>query len=259
MTDDLHDDLKPVLFFKRAMERWHWILLVACLGGLVGLGVSFLRAPVYQATSILGIGIDYSRSLPLDDDAERHAFDRVKALLLSDDAILPVLMFEENETTDALATEMLLDFRSRIRLDQMGARWELTVYDESPEKAARAANGWAENSLTLLTEAQQHAIRAIELQSAFYEISCRLETDPKTSNRSVLVCDALDPSVDPNAIAEGLVQETNLSRGILPSLSVALIARANPAADPVIGGRGSLILAGVFIGLLLSFSWQFRR
>ena len=259
MTSDLHNELKPALLFKRAMERWHWIFLTACLGGLVGLGVSFLRAPVYQATSILGIGIDYARSLPLDDDAERQAFDRVRALLLSDEAIIPLLLPEEDESTDAVATEVLKDFRSRIRLDQIGTRWELTVYDESPEKAARAANDWAENSLALFTEAQQHAIRAIDLQSAFYEISCRLETDSETSNRSVLVCDALDPLVDPDAVVEGLVQEANLSRGILPSLSVALVARANAAADPVIRGRGSLILAGVFIGLLLSFGWQLRR
>lgn len=259
MTSDLHDDIKPTLLFKRVMERWHWMLIAACLGGLIGLGVSFLRAPVYQATAILGIGIDYSRSLPLDDDAERHAFDRVRALLLSDDAIIPVLLLEESERTVDLAIEELKDFRSRIRLDRIGTRWELTVYDESPEKAARAANDWVENSITLFTDAQQHAIRAIELQSAFYEISCRLETASETTNRSVLVCDALDPSVDPDAIVEGLVQETNLSRGILPALSAALVARASAATDPVIWGRGSLILAGVFIGLLLSFGWQFRR
>ena len=259
MTFDLHDDLKPVLLFKRAMERWHWILLAVCLGGLIGLGASFLSAPVYQATSTLGIGIDYSRSLPLDDDAERHAFNRVRDLLLSEDAILPALLPEESERTDALAAEVLKDFRSRIRLDQRGTRWELTVYDESPESAARNANDWAESSLTLLIEAQQHAIRAIELQSAFYEISCRLEAVPESSNLSALVCDALDPMVDPDAIAEGLVQEANLSRGILPSLSAAFVTRANPTTDPVIYGRGTLILAGVFIGLLLSFCWQLKR
>ena len=259
MTSDLQNDLNPVLLFRRAIERWHWIFLAACLGGLVGLGVSFLRTPVYQATSILGIGIDYARSLPLDDDAEQHAFNRVRALLLSDDAILPVLLPEERESTDALAVDALNDFRSRIRLDQRGTRWELTVFDESPEKAASAANAWAENSLSVFEEAQMHAIRAIELQSVFNAISCRLEADSETSNRSVLVCDALDPSMDPDEIVEGLVQESNLSRGILPSLSGAFVARANEARDPVIGGRGSLILAGVFIGLLISFCWQFRR
>lgn len=254
MTTNLQNDLKPGLLFKRAMERWYWILLAACLGGLIGFGLSFLRTPVYEATSILGIGIDYSRALPLDDDAELHAYSRVRDLLLSEEAILPAMMSEENERADLVRL-----FRSRIRLDQRGTRWELTVYDQSPEEASRVANGWAENALSLLTEAQQHALRAIDLQSSFYRISCRLEAGPESSDRAVLVCDALEPKVDPDDLTEELIQEVNLSKGILPALSASLVARAKAPTDPIIGGRGVLILAGLFIGLLMGFGWQLKR
>jgi hypothetical protein len=259
MTTNPQDDFQPNSLFKRAMERWNRILLAACLGGLIGLGLSFLRTPVYEATAILGIGIDYSRALPLDDDAEGHAYSRVRDLLLSEDAILPVLLPDDRERTDALVDEVVRDFRSRIRLDQIGTRWELTVFDQSPEEASLAANVWAEKALALLTEAQQHAVRAIDLQSSFYRISCRLEAGQDSTDRAVLVCDALEPTVNPDDLTEGLIQEVNLSRGILPALSASFVTRATTSADPIIGGRGILILAGVFFGFLLSFGWQLRR
>ena len=62
---------------------------------------------------------------------------------------------------------------------------------------------------------------------------------------------------------QALQEEASLSRGILPAMSFSLLEQAYAPATPVIWGRGSLILAGALIGLLLgtgfALSWDGGR
>jgi hypothetical protein len=52
-------------------------------------------------------------------------------------------------------------------------------------------------------------------------------------------------------IEDGLVNETALSRGIVPDLTYELLQEASPPAGPVLWGRGPLVLAGALAGVLL--------
>ena len=78
-------DSKDLL--QRLIGRWPWLLAAACLGGLLGLGASGLFPPVYEAVAVVGVGVDYGRTLPLDDEALRHAFDRAREVFLADETL----------------------------------------------------------------------------------------------------------------------------------------------------------------------------
>ncbi|MFA9403792.1 MAG: Wzz/FepE/Etk N-terminal domain-containing protein, partial [Anaerolineales bacterium] len=52
-------DLQEML--RRILGGWYWITLFAIVGGIIGLFISMVKAPQYQATATMDIGYDFSR------------------------------------------------------------------------------------------------------------------------------------------------------------------------------------------------------
>jgi uncharacterized protein involved in exopolysaccharide biosynthesis len=249
------EEIDPNRVFRRVLAGWPLILILAVLGGLVGYGLSYLRPPLYEAASALGIDIDYARAVPLDDNARHDAFQRVRELLLADDTL---------EATRSLlggaAPADLQALRQHLRLENRAGRWDLIVVDPDPQAAARLANAWAESALTQLEEASLHAWRAADLQSAFFALGCRLEPNDQGEAEGVgWVCEIGVPTPGPDTLIQALQEEASLSRGILPAMSFSLLERVSAPAAPVIRGRGSLVLAGALIGLLLGAGLALSR
>ncbi len=248
-------EIDPSQVFRRVLAGWPLILILAVLGGLVGYGLSYLRPPLYEAASALGIDVDYARALPLDDNGRHDASQRVRELLLADDTL---------EATRSLlggaAPADLQALREHLLLENRAGRWELIAVDTDPEAAARLANAWAESALTQLEEASLHAWRAADLQSTYFGLGCRLEPNGEGEGASVgWVCQIGSPTPGPDSVIQALQEEASLSRGILPAMSFSLLERASAPAAPVIRGRGTLILAGALIGLLLGAGLALAR
>lgn len=242
-------EIRPGELAAQLVRRWLSIFALAVLGAIAGWGVSELRPPIYAATAVLGIGIDYGRTLPLDDRAEQVAMDRVRALLLSDETLEAALAslrgIQAPVSTGAAA------LRRWIRLEDTRSEWQLTAYNANPNLAAAIANAWATAAMESLEQASWHAWRAAELQQELYGLGCILVLSPTDAPQPVWRCEATQPVADAEKVLGELLAETRLSRGVLPSLSYSLLQEAQAPMAPVFGGRGWLVLAGLACGALL--------
>lgn len=244
----LADDISPERVLRRLWRRWYWVVLGGILGGLIGWGLSFGRAPVYEASAGLSVGFDYARVNEMDDPVTSYVTLRVRDLLLSDETA--------QSTLDALNTpgsltdipDSLLDLRDRIRIVEDGSRWEIVARARTPETAAAIANAWADSALQGLEQAMLHAIRAAEVETAIYRAGCKLIEDPASPDTVIWHCEVPDDAQRPTDVPEVLLNEARLSKGLLPAMSFSLLNRAEPPERPVLWGRGWLILAGILFG-----------
>lgn len=244
----MNQDIQVDLLFRQLMSRWIWVVALAVVGGLLGLAVTVVRPPIYEASASLDIGIDYARTQPLPEEASRQAFLRVQDLLLADDTLKGAIQ----RLPPGLAQSMSLDdLRNEIRLERFDPKWDLQVYSSRPEDAVTIANAWGASALLALQTAQGHAWRAANLQGELYQASCQLQAAAGGASQPKWVCKSGNPSFSPDQAVGQLMQEASLSRGILPILSFSLHSQASLPGQPVVYGRGEVVLAGLILGWLL--------
>jgi hypothetical protein len=248
-------------FLTRLIRRWPWLLLAACTGGVLGLGLSCLLPPVYEAQAVVGVGIDYGRALPLDEEATRLAFDRVREVFLSDVTLQKVMAWAGSAPEGSMGT--VNQFRDTLRLSEVGGGWELAVRHASPQTAARQANLWKDASLEALQAAAAHAWRAAGLQAKWYTVGCRLEPVATPSPGAAWSCSAAPDEYDPEQALTEIEHEAILSLGVLPAMSFSALRAAETPLEPLAGARGMLVLAGCLagsaLGLVAALSWPGKK
>lgn len=256
MTQEAHDSQDLLL---RLIRRWPWLLAATILGGLLGLGAAGLFSPVYEAVAVVGVGVDYGRTLPLDEEAMRHAFDRTREVFLADETLQVVRAADEQAADPESSVNTL---RSSLRLSEIGGGWELGVRAASPEAAARLANVWASTSIDALHAAAGHAWRAADLQSKWYLTGCQLQPAATPPMPAAWACSAAPEDYDPEQALTEIEQEAVLSRGILPSMSFTALQEAEPPGEPLAGSRGMAVLAGLLagavVGAMAALAWPAR-
>lgn len=253
------NDLVPKDFLGRMRAKWVLVLMTAIVGGVVGLGLSEIRPPRFQAIAVLGIGIDYGRTLRLDPLTERKALNRVRGLLLSDDTLRGATRRMDDSVEGDEGLYDMSQLRKRVRLGEKGGRWELSVVSARPELAAIAANAWADSALAELDTAVSHAWRVAELQSVIFEVGCRLVSGQVDGTAAVWSCEEESASSELEQINAEVIKEATQSRGILPAISFSMLERAFPPTQPILWGRGLMALSGAMIGLLLGAAWVAGR
>jgi len=244
MTLPEGNDSRDVLL--RLIRRWPWLLAAVCLGGLLGLGISGRLSPVYEAVAVVGMGVDYGRTLPLDDDAMRHALERARVVFLADETLEAALQASGQSGDKYHSADEL---RDALRLSQIDGGWELGVRSGSAEEAARLANVWAAVSLESLQAAAEHAWRAADLQSKWYTAGCELMPAATPSGTSAWAC-AVSEQYDPEEALTQIEREAVLSRGILPSMSFAALQEAARPATALTSSRTLCILSGLLVGIV---------
>jgi uncharacterized protein involved in exopolysaccharide biosynthesis len=244
----MNEDVRSDVLFRRALSRWTWILGLAVVGGLLGWGVSLVRAPAYMAEANLLIGVDYARTQPLSEDAAREAFLEVQNLLLSDETLQGAIDLLPPGTT---SPNSIAAFRRTIRLERFDPKWDLQVLSTDSQQAAQWANAWARSALASLAEAQRHAWRAADIQAAMYQAGCTWAPGEPPDHQPRWHCESQNPAFSPEEAVTGVMAESARSHGILPALTFSLQNEATPPDQPIIYGRGGVILAGVFLGWIL--------
>jgi uncharacterized protein involved in exopolysaccharide biosynthesis len=245
-------DFSAILWYRRVAQRIPFVFMASILGALLGVGLGLITPPSYRATAILTIGVDYSRSQWLDEDADRLVLGRVQELVLSDDVLEAVL--ERSDAGSGVGQPpdgSIAELRDQLRLLWADNRWELSSRSRDPVQAAATANSWAEVALDQLRTASAHALRAAELQSLFFRVYCRPQSLAGDPDNPLWVCDEGEPSPELSGLPANLIAEIELSRGIVPALSYAWEARASPPSEAEGGGRALMILGGMLAGLLL--------
>ena len=238
----------------RLIGRWSWIAIAGLAGALLALVLSATRAPIYQASAAMAIGVDYPRTVPLDLLAENRILDRVAALITSDATLALVADRLEARYGSEPAWSTPAALRAHIRLDRKAATWEYVGIADDPQVAADIAEVWSEVSLAELDEAMDHAWESLKRQTAVIALACS-ELSQGGSSDSFWECLATGPVLTDDQVSE-LRSELALSRGVLPVVSYQSVRAAVASRTPVVWSRVPLVaggaVAGMTVGIVLA-------
>jgi uncharacterized protein involved in exopolysaccharide biosynthesis len=241
-------ELSLIPAVAKLRKSWPLVVLVAILGGMVGWGASLVKPPEYESSAVLGIGIDFGRTHPLSKEAQRHALNRVRGLILSDDVLENMLAKISEQSNEMPAPDAVRDLRAFLRLEERESSWLLVVKSSSQSDASSWANNWAQSAIEQLDRSMPHALRAQQLQRELFEVGCELQP-PSSSEEQVLWECSLSDGGDAEDLSQELLEEARLSHGIIPAMTYSVMQGAQPAETPSQAGRGAWIVIGLLLGI----------
>lgn len=246
------------IYYTRIQRRWPVILFAGIVGGIIGLLLGMAQPPRYEATAAVRIAIDYSRTHPLDDSAERQALNRILDLILSDETLERAVQLAPKSAIADAGISATVDLREVIRLRDLRGRWELIATANTPQTASDLANAWADSTIENAKSALQHSWRASELQDQIFGLGCELMESTEGSAGTLWVCGRGSDEEQREQLAVSLLKEAELSHGLIPALSVSYLESAMPPSQPTsqaeaiyaLVGTIAALLAGTFIAAL---------
>jgi hypothetical protein len=248
----VNSSIDIIRLYSKVVAKWWLLIILMVLGAAGALLYSKAHAPIYRASAMIHVTIDYSRTAPMDGFVETMAYDRVRALLLSDRTLQAAL--QQPEMAGDKSAGVYLDIaavRQWIRLARRADGWEMEVFGPEPRAAADLANAWARVSIDEIGQASLHAIQASEYQKAIFNFGCELKPSANEAEKVQWVCGAAGTQPPPQPLDQALLAETLQSYGILPVFTYAFDRQASVPGAVVLWRRGSLLLAGAFLGLIL--------
>jgi hypothetical protein len=248
-------------WFNKAIRQWPLIVGIGLIGAVFGFLFSLILRPRYEAKATVAINIHYGVTEPLELVVEDRALNRVAAIIRSDTVIQTALDNLESTIRSQRGWMETADLLQTLRLDRRLAEWDLVAIDRDPAIAATVAQTWAEAALPVLDEAAEHAWQALKIMADNpLKVGC-VPTLELVGDTEIVdwICCVQPEDLNSETLPDELRKEIILSRGMLPNISYELIREARPPANPVIWGRGSLILSGAFVGLILGFWWMVIR
>jgi hypothetical protein len=220
------------------------------VGGLIGWSIHLFLLPVYEAKAIITINIDFSKR-DLTQFEEDTVFNAASAIITSPSVMNLVIADAQVMGYSIAPSRFLKDFY----LEGRQSVWEVRVRDRNPNASAALTNIWAQESTDALNGALIHALQADQLlaQVAGLE-NCLAGVAPQVGMPQI-DCKGLSQDVlqamlkDQNS---ALVKEKGSSLGIISIMTFTLTGLAEVPETPVLYGQAGLVLAGAFIGLLVS-------
>jgi uncharacterized protein involved in exopolysaccharide biosynthesis len=244
-------EFSPRLSLERAFQRWWIILLLTALGGITGWAIHFLRPPLYESTAVITANMDFQK-VPLTQEEEDYAFNAAGAIGSSYDV-------KNQVVTDAQAQGLPIDMNQlpdQMDLERKQSVWEFHITNRDPGTAAKLANLWAEKTLSALNAALGHAMQADQIQT---QINTITGSQPTSGSPAI----SLGTLVVLQNLSTQLLQEKQLSRGVISIMKFALSSSATPPLKPVLNNLADLVLAGACIGFIVSLwavgNYQGRR
>ena len=188
----MRDVYDPIESYKRLLERWWVIIVIAFIGGLLAFGISFLKPEKYQAEAIFNASIDFTEinfENLQDEGGEQKTFTQY-----DEDLAVQVVQRMLLETKDAAfqyaqsfdPTLDLKTFDRNYQIRRSHALWYLRYRHQNPHTAQAIVNFWAEKGWEALQEAQEND-RAEDFVIVDLVTSASLPQAPIYHNRNNLI------------------------------------------------------------------------
>jgi hypothetical protein len=184
--------INPVDTYKHLFSTWWKIVLLAVIGGMVGLLVSFVLPPTYQAEATFHASIDFTQ-INFENMVGEYGHPLVFTQYDEDLALQVVERVLLAERRNALQFAQTLDptldadrFWDSKQIQRYLARWQLRFRHEDPEIAQAIVNYWASIGMDALVEAQESG-RAESFVMITQVSDADLPQRPTYHNRSALV------------------------------------------------------------------------
>lgn len=244
-------------------QRWKLLIAGPLLAGLVALGLTYLVAPVYTATTVL-LPPQQTQSAASAALASlgalagalggtagvRNSADQYVALMQSatiDNRVIDKFGLDKlYDTQYRFQTRRLLREFVRIQADRRSGLITITADDTDPARAAAIANEYVEQLKRLTSDL---AITEAQQRRSFFEVQLKRTRERLTEAQQALQSSGFSPSVlraEPRAAADGyarLQAELTAAEVRLQTLRGFLTDQApelRQQADVVAGLRGQL-------------------
>lgn len=157
----MRDAVDPVSTFEHLIKNWWKIVLVAIVGGLLGLAVSYLRPPLYESEVIFHTSIDFTQinfenlvghyGEPVvwsqyEEDLALQAFERVLRHQLGE-------TFRYSQTLDPSMVQEI--YKNLWQLERYLGKWYIRFRHTDPEIAQAVVSFWADKGYNALLAAQE--------------------------------------------------------------------------------------------------------
>ena len=236
---------------QNVISFWWIVACIAILGGLIGMVISAVRKPVYEARVTLTMGINFARTGILEQYDKDLALGTAAGIIYSTDVIQRVAEAAQQQNIPADYDYLI----NNSTIERKAWQWTLRVRAGDPEQAAFLANQWIEYGIQALTEAYKHALVASSLQDIVDSLEYCLQQ--VAVNAVVPVCpyNSLDKlQAEFSAASDQLITEKQAARNLFPEMTFSVDQLAVPPDTPVLYGRNTLVLVGLLAGLLLGIA-----
>jgi hypothetical protein len=229
-----------------AIQKWWVFFLAIVIGGLLGVAISTLQPPQYEAQANLSSSIDYTLLPDLEDYEEDRIINEAGWLLFSDQVLLDVQTRAKMEGYP-IAFE---DFDERFSADRVDDLWALRVVSEDALEASTLANIWADVSYQHLTAAHAYALEASTIRAAIAALESCQQAD---AGSAFALCEIMDMATlqaeldeQTTAMEDALV----LSQALNPASNYTINRYAVLPLAPSYQTRGAMAFLGMLLGLV---------
>jgi uncharacterized protein involved in exopolysaccharide biosynthesis len=245
-----NQEFSPYNSVMRVFRYWWVVVALMVAGGVCGFVFHLFLPPVYEAQAYIAINLDYPKR-QLTQVEEDHAFNAASGIINSD-SVMSLVIADAKEKGYSINPSL---FRRDFYLEGRQSVWELHVRDRDPNASAVLTNIWAQEATAALNTALTHALQADQVQAKINSLeNCLPGALPQTGSIP-LNCQEISQDAIKSMLQEqtaALVNEKNMSFGILSIMTFGLTNLASVPENPVLYGQGGLVLAGALIGLVIS-------
>jgi len=244
-----HSDLdyQVKLFSKKGFEPWLIVAVGILVGALIGGILSLFFTPIYEAKALVTTNMELRIDGTLTEIMLDAQVNHIGELVFHPEVVSRLIETEADQGNELT----LEDLKQKPVVERQLMNTVIKVKDPDPQIAARIASEWAEILYDRLNEAYLHAVRLSEAKLQYEALSACFAEDmraPKTFCLS-LTPDELSKEIERlNAI---ILEESPKSLGLTLALNVSQYQPAAIPADPLNYQRGTLILGGAGVGLII--------
>jgi len=248
-TKTFDPDFHPALFSGGLFRQW-WILAAAMiLGGLTGLGASYLFPPVYQATFTVTTNVQLSDIPDLPEILVDNSLLHVGELVYDQNVLNSVVEAEKNQGISLSQS----DLRRISSVERQITNTYIKVEWNDPHTANQIANTWGNIYYAALKEGARQAAIADELTKTQTILQdCLAGVEPASATQPLCGFSKSELEAQIAQAADQIATAQNLSLGLYSRLSVDGYEEAAIPTSPIRSERGWLIGAGTAIGFIFA-------
>ncbi len=248
------ESYSPVEWFLKTIQYWWLVTGFMIIGGVCGLFFNTLQPDVFESSSVISVGIDYSRAGLLTDIEEDQIVEIVGDVIGSTEVLNRV---SARASSDGLAAELAL--RDNAFLERKNFRWILRVRAEDSAVAANLVNLWAEEAVNELEIAYSHSLIADGYTGYLESLVSCLEQSVALDSGQVFCSYANLDSIQTEIkkVNRELTKEKLASKGIFPGVLFTNSITGESPVSPIHADKNLYVFGGSLAGLLISFAVLF--
>ena len=240
--------IKPLETIEVSIRFWWVLVIMMVFGGGSGYLIFTLIPPIYESHATFSFLIDYTKTEKMTDIEADQASVTAGDVFLSTEVVEGVIS-EAGKNDIRITPE---GFRQNAFVERTNSEWTLRYRSTNPTTAQVVVNLWADKASQSISAGLKHAVL-----SGFYhrqlESLARCVEQVTAVEPAAPVC-GFSSRGELNQVVMDIglkeKQETDLSLGLIPSISFSLINRAEIPGQNVVEGRNTMVLSGGFLGFL---------